>query len=243
MVKNFSGKNLCNFIADRVVELIYHPCWRITLMQVIDTVFDSVTNPYRPGSTEQKPLKPQDLKPITDFLFQHFIKDSPIPFEGQITPLLDYFTRDGLYKQVKQMMRPSEDSLLGKGLEMLLPTVKELDLYTRVVTAFRKERISFEGDYKFWEVFLRESLNQLVAHQLAKMSTKSKLAEVARLRDGFVSHLLSLDTCKLRKFLLDIPVKGPILRHWEIIPHDPPLVKVTYKGSPKFKIIEDYIKE
>jgi hypothetical protein len=243
LAKNFSGKKLSNYFADKVVDLIYHPSWRITLMQLIDDLLHAIDNPPPMGPPEETPpFKEEDLKPITDFLFQHFIKDSQIPFEGNIVPLIDYFTREGLLAQFRQLMRPSNDSLLEKALESLLPTMKELILYCRLVDAFRTEKVFFEGDQKFWEIFTRESLNRLTASDILRTkgrSTRISLAEISAIRIRHVDHLLKLNMQDLRIFLSDIPESSPMLDRWEVIPDESEPLITKHISSP-VEIVWDY---
>jgi len=220
MGKHFAGQSLCKFLADRIVDLIYHPSWRVTLMQVIEHMNESMQKPVGREEAEE-PFQPEDFKPITDFLFQHFIKDSQLPFEANIAPLVDYFTGEGLFLQFKELIKPAEEPLLEKALESLIPTIKELMLYSRVIDTFREERISFNGDAKFWEIFIRESLNQLVSGQVAdtmSLSEKPKLSDLSAMRNVFVERLLVLDKNELREYLLGIEEQTSLIRQWEMVP-------------------------
>ena len=53
MARHFVGKNLCNHLADRIVDLIYHPSWRITLMQIIDSVWET----FEPAAAKRHRLQ------------------------------------------------------------------------------------------------------------------------------------------------------------------------------------------
>lgn len=246
MAKNFSGKGLCNFLADRVVDLIYHPNWRITLLQMIDDLEEVVMNPPPINAPQQAPYSDVDLKPITDFLFQHFVQDSQIPFEGNITPLMHYFTHEGLKEQFKQLLKPSNDSLLEKALTALLPTMKELKLYCRVVDAFRKDQVWLEGGQKFWEVFVRVSLNRLTASRIMELKGPRAnvcLAEQAAIRNQFVEHMLTLEKAELRAFLSDVPECSEMLHHWEQLDVDRPEIRIIEPTIAQFSdlIIDDYV--
>lgn len=248
MVKNFSGTGLCNFLADRVVDLIYHPNWRITLMQLIDDLEEVVIHPPARRAPTQGRYSDVDLKPIADFLLQHFVKDSQIPFEGNIAPLIQYFTHEGLKEQFSKLLTPSEGSVLGKALTAFLPTMKELKLYCRVVDCFRKDRVWFEGDQKFWEVFLRVCLNRLTASRIMELKgprAQVSLEEQAMIRNGFVEHMLTLTSSELKVFLSDVPECSEMLHHWECLEDRAPDVHVIATRIGQFSdlIIEDYLSE
>lgn len=246
MAKNFTGKEQCRYLADKIVDLIYHPCWRFTLLQVIDAVEDVVLNPPPLRAPSDSPYDGIDLTPITHFIFQHFVRDSELPFEGNIVPLIHYFTSEGLMNQFQQLLRPSEDSLLEKVLTECLPSIKELMLYCRVLVCFRNEKVWFDGDQKFWEFFVRESLNRLTAsYVMEKKGPDAKLpqSKIFAVRNRFVELMLQMEDQELKSYLSDIPETSSFLHYWEFLEKDnAPQVtwmQPEYEGTTPV-IVNDY---
>ena len=122
-----------------------------------------------------------------------------------------------MFRELTKLLQPSTNPILEQGLEALLPTIKELLLYSRVVDGFRKESIHFDGDNKFWELYLRETLNQLVAKEAQERfpnAHRPSLIELTAIRNEFVDHLLSLDTQGLRSYFTLLP-HSEKKRHFE----------------------------
>lgn len=240
MFQNFSGKNLCKFLASKIVELIYHPFWRITLLQAIDTVLEVRAQPYK--SLDMDSFTSADFKPITDFLFKYFVKDSDIDFNGNIAPLFDYFTSESIFEKLKYFIKPTKGSLTQNIMVSVLPTIKELQLYAKVVKSFRCQNVCFEGDKKFWEFFIREALQKFIKfHFIGQNPTRTQIAYV---RNEYVEKMLAMDTDQLRLFLSDIQ-KSTMLDQNEWVEVDPNnLVKscIITKTTNSFEIIEDYRK-
>ena len=225
MFRHLAGKNLTNYFAERMVELVYHPSWRITLLQIIESIFsDQGQNPEGQEKDINHLLLKKNLHKITEFVFEHFTKNSSVPLKDNLGPLLEHFNGDTILKLFLNLLKPSETPLIDKILKSILPTVEELLFYTRVIDSFRKESVSFDGDAKFWEFFLRETLNQLVAIEIRKKSINSDpipLAEMAAIRQEIVKKLLSLKQQELRSLLSKLPQSNPTLdsQTWNIIGH------------------------
>lgn len=202
MVQKFAGKNLSYYLATRIVELVYHPSWRITVMQVLDLFTEQ-------GKELSKEDSLEGIKQITAFLFRHFVPKSEFAFEERILPYVEELTSQTILEQIELMTRSSNQSLLENGLATLMPSIKEVTLYCKVVSSFRREKITFKGDQKFWEVFVRESLNRLVAAKAQKMAKVSQ----AKLREEFVDLLLSFQQKELREYL--VAVGDP--QEWELV--------------------------
>lgn len=228
MFKNLSGRALSDHLADRIIDLIYHPSWRITILQLIETIFVAMESPpINPLLPQPNTLK-ADLNKITDFLFQHFTVNSKIPFQEKIGSVFDYFVGDGTVKMFHDYIQPKDNPVLEKGLKSLLPTIKELLLYIRVTDSFRKESLQFDGDAKFWECFLRECLNQHVAEFALKefpFPKRPTLLQLSKIREMLVDQYLSLGQNELRMVLSTPPAQG-----W-------------LSESQSYMIISDYVPE
>ncbi len=202
MFQHLSGKKLTDFLAERIVDLIYHPSLRITLMQLVDIL---TSEDSKEASPQNQTLK-DDLNEITEFLFNHFTESINIPFREKITSLVEHFSGDALLKIFLDSLQPKETSLLEKGITSLLPTLKELLLYTRVLESFRQDAVFFEGDAKFWEYFIRESLNQHIAIQAQQNAEKPlSLTELFAAREKIVDSMLGMESKQLRMILAHPP--------------------------------------
>jgi len=144
--------------------------------------------------------------------------------------------------QFQQLLKPSEGSLFEKVLSEFLPTVKELKLYCRLLVSFRDQSVWFEGDEKFWEFFIRESLNRLAAiHVMKEHGPDAGLPQAAlfEIRNQYVEKMLSMDDAELRNYLSDIPKCSELLHQWDIVEDDEPAVSLTASPSG-IVFIENY---
>ena len=219
MGRHFSGKNLCNFISDKIVELIFDPSWPITILQIIESAINVLTTDGSPGQPNEQFIK-MDLAKITDFLCHHFTKGTKLSLQGKIGKVVDYFSGDLMFQLFKESLKPSSPSLLEKSLTSNLPVIKELLLYTRVIDSFRLQMVGFEGDGKFWECFIRESLNQFVALEIEKGKLKSPSikTQASSIRAKIVDELLSLDQSALRTKLSVAHEVYFMLENWVEMP-------------------------
>lgn len=209
MFQRFSGKQLCHYLAKRIVALVYHPCWHVTIMQTIDLIIDSQNKSLSSEITSA------EVRPITEFLFQHFLPKSEFPFKQNFMPLVGEVTAKTLVEQITMYVSPKEQNLFEKSLSSLIPTMKESTLYFRLLNSFRKQKIRFEGDQKFWEVFVREVLNQLVADALQE-GAKTGVTK-ATLREERVDQLLSYDENQLRSYLLSLGERSFFAQDWDML--------------------------
>lgn len=204
MIQNFSGKNFCGYLAGKIVDLIYHPSWRITILEALDMVLEVNAGHHQNKDIDTFTL--DDFKPITNFVFQFFIEGSESLFKGNISSLFDYFTGDKIFEKLNQFVQPTNmpsDSLPQNILQSLLPTIKELHLYTKVIMAFRCEKVCFDGDGKFWEIFIREALNQFVTIHFMNQK-KPSLEQKVKVRNKHVEKMLKMNDLELREFLSKI---------------------------------------
>ncbi len=164
MAKNITGTNLCDYLAERIIALIYHPSWRITLLHLLDGMVSSLGVAEHAVDVSEEEVF-ENFSKVTSFLFEHVTGDG---FMGNVGEWANYFTGDQAFEAFREAVQPSGDSMLDKGLPVLLPAVKEYILYGRVADFFRRQTIGFDGDTKFWECFVREYLNQIVASSMAE---------------------------------------------------------------------------
>ena len=191
-------KTLPNHLADRIVELVYHPSWRIILLQMIDTISEQDSNSNR------SIISKKDFDTISDFFIQHLLHD--ISFKSQLSSVFQYFKGDEAFKLFRKHINSSSGSFVENAVKSLIPTCKEITLYCRVVDAFRKRGIAFKGDEKFWEVFIRESLNQLVGKEVRISKDLLPNAEKISIREREVDQLLECDENKLFAKLFEIEI-------------------------------------
>lgn len=201
MGKHFIGKNFCDFLADQIVEkIIYHPSWRLTLLHLIATLVNSVTNPEPTLSVPQVDKTKENFTKITSFLFDQLTSDTT--FSGKIGDWAKHFTGEGAFGVFQQLMKPAAGSFLEKGLAPLLPTMKELLLFTRLTESYRWQFVTFEqegADAKFWECYVREYLNREVHRRNPAPSDRIAV------REEVVDTLLALDPVALRHRLAAMP--------------------------------------
>ncbi len=180
MFKHFSGKDLYQFLANKIVDLIYHPSWRITLLQLVQDIMEPAND---------KNIYLEDFKQVTEFMFRHLTKDSQLPFDAEVAAYCNRYVTQETLATFKEYLKPSQTPLTEKLLEAFLPTLNELRLYGRVLDMYRRQCVSFAGDAKFWEVFIRESLNEMVVQE----SWQKTVA-----REEIVRRLLEYDELKLK---------------------------------------------
>lgn len=193
LFRHLTGKKLADYLADRILELIYHPSWRIIMLQLINDLIHTLKHPA--DVLMAKSDWPQkDFHQLTQFVFHHFNQGSPVPFQKSITSKID---GKAIMEQLTKQLANQED-LIDKTLGALTPTIKELLLYVRVTDIYRKEGAVFEGDAKFWEVFVREWLNR---RSLQRRSDDMNRAPPAEYRKTLVEELLALHGEDLRSAL------------------------------------------
>jgi hypothetical protein len=221
MLRHFSGKKLTDYLAERIVELIYHPSWRMTLLHLIEQTLSP--NFQKTGEIKNKEILKEELLKITSFLFEHFTSPSTFPFQENMGSLIEKISGDTVLKIFLDALQTKGPPLIEKCLNSFSPTLKESLLHTRVVNSFRKEAVYFEGDAKFWEYFLREYLNQLVHVQIKQeggYSDRLTLTQHLDTREKIVEQLLSLNQEELRLLLSQLSQTDLLLENqlWEMIP-------------------------
>lgn len=226
--KSLTGKKFSDYISDRVVELIYHPTWRITLTELLVSIINNLHH-HRESTT--KPAKADFVK-VTQFLFDHFTKDSPIPVNS-LTQVLQYLIGDEAFKKFEELLEPqAKKPLIETVLDLAIPTFKELTLYYAVGEHFRRQFVTFEGDAKFWELFVREWLNERVNTKFPNSDLKD-LSEKGAQRLKKVEKLLSLSEAERLKKLAS-PLKKRQVNKAPKAPEAPARIVIVddYRAPP-----------
>lgn len=227
MSKNFLGQKFADFVAERIVALIYHPCWRITLLHLIEALIKTFTEPQQTLAVPEANRSFQHFKQIASFLFDHFTKDSS-SLISSLGEGAKRFSSESTFAQFQQLFKPRQGSMIEKCLAPLVPTIKELSLFTRLTDSFRCQGIHFAGDDKFWEYYIREYLNRYVAQTTSERYQSSKNGpsqnDRVAIREEHVDYLLSLDLPLLRKRLAEVAVLTPLSDTddvWQVIDKAP----------------------
>lgn len=188
---------IANYFAKRVVSLIYHPSWKIILLQVLQEVSHTL---QKKEDESQPQFRIEDFDKITHFFGEHFFGEfqaSSVPsvsivqsvgnLLGQLSEqslgkiLSDFFLyqeRNNLFGQFETLMYKRQEppvDLMVKGMELSIPTLKEVTLYCRVVDALRKKSKSIESDDKFWEFFLRIILPKLAKEKVIEYHVNTEI--------------------------------------------------------------------
>ena len=198
MLSQFAGKSWGEFVADKIVELIYHPSWRITLLQLIKDIIPVLAQPPQIAgiqSDEKIQLVRDKLREVAQFLFDHFTQGLKLPFQDKSGALIDHLAGEALYTQFIKYTQPPDPSFLEKALNPLIPVMDELLLEIKWIDAFRKESICFEGDRLFWKNYLKMALDHLVAI--------SSEENPVHCRERLVKELFVCDEQTMRRRLLD----------------------------------------
>lgn len=215
MAKHLIGRQLTDYVAERIVSLVYLS-WRIPVLNLIEDVLTAMKTPIRPGQPQlplQEKLNQEGRDKIADFVFNHFAS-SGIPAQFK-QPLSEKYIAPFF-----QNLMPKDGSFLEKALNPLQPTMKELLLQTRILVAIRKMGIEFEGDYKFWQCFVQESLNQIVADYVWANSPKDNpfsLSKIAEVREQHVELFLQMKEDELWTILAQLPEYHEI-KQWTNVP-------------------------
>lgn len=207
-LKNMWGQDYTKTLTERTMELLYHPAWRLLALQLIHDVTNHIFN--RGGEVhrlDKEPSTNDNIRSIASFMINHYTKGLSVPIE----PIFSSFLSDETIDSIKKSFSSPEKPFLETAIESILPTINEITLYLKVGQGFRKESVYFEGDAKFWELYIREYLNRAVE---LKVSERYSIAEVpsvetrARIRDELVRELLNIeDMVGVRKKLISLPKK------------------------------------
>lgn len=216
MAAQLFGKALADHLAERAVEMIYDPSWRLMMTYLLTDLIKALEKPAVVSSA----VSPQDVQVVAQYLFSHFA-----PMGKSIPKILP---EDTLWKMSKQIGEWFDTSLVADPEEFvsaaLQPPLKELILSYRVCDHFRTNVVHFEGDAKFWQVFVCQVLNARVGNQFRAWKSAPQ-QERARFRQELVDELFTQDAATLVQTLSE-----PITFQEE------PLAKST----GKIQIVEEY---
>lgn len=224
MIKHLSGHNGINRLADKIIELLYHPGWRFIVLSFIESITDHLQNRVGKSHSEVEETPTDHMRTIIKFLSNHFSKDLGIPIDG----VIDYLVGEEQLKEIQSFLKTSGKPLQEVAMESMLPTIKESLLTIRITNLFRKHSIEFSGDDQFWKFFIREYLNRLVKNELQARNSNIKLVQVAEytaIRERILTDLLKLSQRELRQFFCPVPITAPVRPSPQI---------------PRHRIIEEY---
>ncbi len=141
------------------MELIYHPAWRIFLLQALHTTIEEEVFDKKTKTTEREVQ--QNFETIAHFFFSHL---APPSMQQTVGNWATYFTGEQAFQKFKAAVtRRPQESMLEKRLPLIQSVVEEYLLYVRLTRIMRNLGVEVEGDSKFWEFYIREYLNKYVA--------------------------------------------------------------------------------
>lgn len=208
MLKSMWGKDYTKKLTKKTMELIYHPAWRFAALQLIHDVTNHIFNKGEEvHQLNKKPSTNENIRSIASFVINHYTADvTSVPVE----PLFNFLLSDEMINKLKETLSSPGKPFLETAMESILPTINEITLYLRVGEAFRKENIYFEGDSKFWELFIREYLNRAIYFKIReRYSSPEKPPQEAinAIRDELVQEMLEMDMLEIKKKLMSLPKK------------------------------------
>ncbi len=155
-----SQSDILVHLAKRIVGLIYHSSSRITVLSVLNVIVESLLTPdHKKEAISEKESK-QHFQEVTTFLYGRITVE-------QFKTFASMLTGDAAFKAFSAAIQPKGESLIKKGVPVLLPIVQELLLYGRVHQHFRNLGCSFAGDAKLAETYVRLYLNHVESFSLS----------------------------------------------------------------------------
>ncbi len=232
LMQNLSGYTLSDFLAENLVELLHHPMWRITFMQVLENLHRYLLE-IDTGSVvvnqadEYDYLAPQISK-VSEFLFHHMFESvEALADKSSIKNHVAGLATAGFVYLLNSNLSVSFRKVGGGIMDLVMPSIEEITLYIRVSELFRRHGITIQCNDKFWEVFIREYLNSCVEKALLHGSSTGTVSfvlnrEAIELRERCVSHLLRLDDEALSRYLSQVPLLPDYVsvadsHHWELL--------------------------
>lgn len=197
MGRNLAGQDLSKYIKDKVLGLIYHPCIKFIVLQLIEDVHAHMLNKKRMDAEVQNGLNIENLKTINFFILDHFMKGFP----SGINLGVNYFASDAMLNLFKEFLKPSNKSFSTTLFEAMIPKLKETLLCWKLCDQLKKDRIIFDDDEKFWELYIRHYLNQVVDIEIDKGNIKKNIDEKIQIRERLIDDLLKLSEKELMKKL------------------------------------------
>lgn len=183
--RHFTGRAFSKSIANGLIGLIETPGWRFTILNCLEAVRRTIVEGEVPP-----PASTADMRDIISFVFRIVSKD--LSEQGfPVETLFDYLVTEDFLLGLRSDVKPSTQSVHKLVMASSLPTIKEAIFVTRIVKWMRARCVWFEGDNKFWEVFVRGYLNKLVASRLSVFTfgrnpSEDKIAIRERFLDSFL---------------------------------------------------------
>ncbi len=170
LTKELSGDPLFDHIAEKIVELLYHPVYRIAILQALHTIIEKeVSEKEDPNAGTN--IR-HNFKTVATFLFSHI---APPSMQQSVGKWATHFTGDKAFQAfAEKITTPPEEPVLEKRLPLIQSIVEEYLLYVRLTQTMRKKGVEFEGDAKFWEFYIREYLNKHMAQNKEKEDAREK---------------------------------------------------------------------
>lgn len=205
--KKISGKGFYKSIASAIVDIIYDPSWRFIALHLIESIVDKTQNRTAELHNPNNNTSEDYLYTICRFAFTKLTKNMEIP----PTFIFDRIVTPDVLNELRKNLKPSETPFPEVIMQSLLPILREYMLYYRLTEHFRMNGVHFEGDGKFWEVYIREFLNDSVDIYIKQILNKTfNLSNKALLRAKFVNILLQLNGDKLVEHLANGPQDSPL---------------------------------
>lgn len=266
VLKNIWGMDYTEKLSNKTVALLYHPAWRLVVLQLIHDVTSHIfKKPQEPNEKKELPKQANEsstndhLRIIATFIFKHYTDDVigniadwlKIPLDS----VVGYVLSDEVIDSWRKNLSAPEKPFLENGMESGIPSINETDLYLRVAGSFHREWIFFKGDSKFWELFVREYLNRATRITAKNLdgSTHACARDLAEVRSKLVQEMLNMEIAELRKKLLSLPEdleeKEPTVTRLEeqaeIVPdYMEEVIKrepTVTRSGPQGKIFSDYV--
>lgn len=193
MARNLAGQDLCQNVKNKILDLIYHPSIRFLILQLIEDVHRHMLHKEKIEKEKQNEITIKNLKIINSFIIKHFMRDFPAGIDTGI----NYFASDAMVNLFKEFLKPSEKPFYLNLFEAIIPKVKETLLCWKLCDILKKDAILFENDEKFWELYIRHYLNEIVLIELEKNNIKDNNDEKIKMRELLINNLLKLSDSEL----------------------------------------------
>jgi hypothetical protein len=206
MFKSLWGKDYTKTLTRKTMELIYHPAWRLVALQLVHDVTNHLFNRAKEVHQVEQKSTNDHIRTVASFVFRHYTAEATVSLESLFSLLLS----DEMIGSLKEMFSSPGKPFLETAMESILPTINEITLFIRVGEGFRKDAVYFDGDAKFWELYVREYLNRAVVVEVRKRYSRNErpnLEVLTSIRDEIVKQMLDMDITEVRKKLISLPKK------------------------------------
>lgn len=228
LTHELGGKKLANYLTEKIMNLIYHPCWKFALLHILE----EVDNHFQKNIVYQERTSAKEhMHTIRTFIVNHFCGE----YKESAGMIINYLLSEESLEVFMNASESNDRPLIEPILSSLTTTVKEQILCWRLLESYKLDGISFPGDEKFWEVALLKLLTNISKTKWLESHAKSEKIDyhvLANSREEIVNHLLSLNSQELREKFIQLYEES----------ENPPLPKVIKKidNNNNIHIIEDY---